>query len=52
MYIVKWKSTGLYYNKATRAFDIVQPQEATPITESELDMMYYKWDDDIVAVKI
>lgn len=52
MYIVKWKSTGMYYNKATRQFDIASSQEASPVTESELDMMSYKWDDDILAVKI
>lgn len=52
MYIVKWKSTGLYYNKVTRQFDVSKPEDASPVSESELDMMTYKWDDDILAVKI
>jgi len=52
MYIVKWKDSGLYYNKVTGMFDTMEGGTASIIMAEELEMMLYKWDEDIVAIPI
>jgi hypothetical protein len=51
LYIVKWRDSGKYYNKVTRKFDCDR-DGASIINETELEMMYYKYDDDIVEESI
>jgi zona occludens toxin (predicted ATPase) len=46
-----WKDSGLYYNKATKAFD--SDRECASIVDGmELEMIQYKYDDEVRAISI
>ena len=51
MYIVRWRSTGMYYHKSTMKFDCVR-EMASIVDEGELEMILYKYDDEVVAESI
>ena len=51
LYIVRWKDSGLYYNKSSMKFDS-ERDGASIVSEGELEMMLYKYDDEIVGESI
>ena len=51
LYIVRWKSTGMYYNKASLRFDC-ERASASIVNDGELEMILYKYDDEVVAESI
>lgn len=51
LYIVRWKDSGLYYNKTSMKFDC-EKDWASIISEGELEMILYKFDDEVVAESI
>lgn len=51
MYIVRWKDSGMYYNKASLKFDS-ERVSASVVSEGELEMILYKFDDEVVAESI
>jgi hypothetical protein len=51
MYIVRWKDSGLYYHKSTMKFDC-EREIASIVDEGELEMILYKYDDEVVVESI
>jgi hypothetical protein len=51
MYIVRWKDSGMYYNKASLKFDSDRAS-ASIVNDGELEMILYKYDDEVVAESI
>jgi hypothetical protein len=51
LYVVMWKDSGLFYNKATLKFDSDR-EGASIVNEGELEMMMYKFDDEIKSFSI
>ena len=51
LYIVKWKDSGLYYNKSSLRFDSDR-DGAIIVNGGELEMILYKFDDEVVAESI